>query len=287
MEFLYKLYNHPNFGLYLFTTITILAVLFVIVLLLALKDAKKVENLEEKKKEEEDLNNHQNPDYQADIQESVSDFAFTDDTAATPLEIPNEEAFAPSSEETNLDNFTSPQIEDAYNDDIVNDFRISSDYDMPIDDDEDEFKTTILEDINTESYTPQAMNDQPVLEPITEPEISDIFGETSTFEPLKFQAVREEFKPLPDLEPEKEFKKEEPKSPYPTQFSSVYVDRKTEDVMPKPAPEPSPLPSVPSQKEMPEELPKVRHIPTPKPIKLNVNAGEPINNIENETYEIK
>ena len=29
--FLYKMYNHPNFGLYLFTVISILAILFVIV----------------------------------------------------------------------------------------------------------------------------------------------------------------------------------------------------------------------------------------------------------------
>ena len=60
MEILYRMYNHPNFGLYLFTVITILAILFVIVLILALKDAKKAKLLENKIEDDKDQNQNDN-----------------------------------------------------------------------------------------------------------------------------------------------------------------------------------------------------------------------------------
>ena len=88
MEILYRMYNHPNFGLYLFTVITILAILFVIVLILALKDAKKAKLLENKIEDDKDQNQNDNFQFKDEIAQDLNnDFAFQSESKPIDLSV--------------------------------------------------------------------------------------------------------------------------------------------------------------------------------------------------------
>ncbi len=295
MEILYRMYNHPNFGLYLFTVITILAILFVIVLILALKDAKKAKLLENKIEDDKDQNQNDNFQFKDEIAQDLNnDFAFQSESKPIDLSVDNPILKQDIPQDTEENNELSEISKNE------NDYRLKNEENfdfqpVPEYEEESEFKTAIFNSINEDQNMIETEDiTTPVLEPIKEPEISKIFEEKESLDTIK--ETKPNVVPIEQPTTKEEKPIYEHRTNIPEQFSSVYVNTKpekvAEDIMPKAIDsEPKTIPLKPNNKEnQVEELPKFKDLPTPKPIKLN-NIPTPdfnsLDQVEKETYEIK
>lgn len=116
MDFLYKLYSNQYFALILFSVIAVLLVLFIIVLIAAMKDAKKrkleISNSEESTEAQKVEDN-------ASIEEAVSSeetFAFTEESKEIELEAPQTDITLDEPDNENsmndlLNEFEKPEID--------------------------------------------------------------------------------------------------------------------------------------------------------------------------------
>lgn len=334
MEILYRMYNHPNFGLYLFTAITILAILFIIVLIMAIKDAKKAKLLKEKNENDQNLVIDETNEKFNNEEKQENTFAFQEDSnpfdLSSSVNFSNENNYHDENSYSEPNNYTfEPIVEKEEDNSPINDYRIKPEEDFtfqPINEygEESEFKTAIFNKFNEDELYKSEDIAAPVLEPITEPELKNVFETNKDFseptinfekpliseeiakedyEPINFERNNEEnstTEPIPTVDVKREVSAPKKMPSLPEQFSSVYVnsqpapEKREEDILPKPHEvKPSPLPIKHEHKEPEiEGLPKIKDLPTPKPIKLNSNQQfnsnlNSLNQIEKETYEIK
>lgn len=268
MDFLTKLYSNDNFGIILFTSISILVLAFLIILFFGKKDQK-----ERKLAETKILNNKDNL---TNIKDETSEIAFQEQAPVVNLEVPvPQETFqaAPIMEEpTKIDSMSNvPPIFEAPVDEPNIDVPIPPQTDF----DFDALAASISKELESIGVSTEENEDEII--PSKEPEVK-VFEETPTFtpilEPIKEPEINQNIFDSKEVEePTSNYKIEsspiEPKveeiktSIKPAQFSSVFVSKKNEE---KKVEEPTKIEPVkepeavlPVQFEMPKpiDLPKL------------------------------
>lgn len=241
MDFLTKLYSNDNFGIILFTSISILVLAFLIILFFGKKDQK-----ERKLAETKILNNNENNQTKEIKKEEV---AFQDQEPKVDLEIPQPESIMevpmpPIPEVPNVveTSNTIPPIfeakEETATDEVPMPPKTDFDFDalaasiskelesIGVSTDESDFETAPIVEpvIQEEKVEEPTINQGPRLEPIIEPEPvlnPVIFEAPAEVEPITEIKV-EDIPPVQKIEENKPISTKAP-------FSSVFVNKKSEE----------------------------------------------------------
>ena len=229
MEFLEKLYEMENFGLYLFGVIGILIVLFMIVLILGKRDQKKSKEQISEETTNVDSEPKETPVVETKEEENTS-FAFHDTEEATPVQV--EEPVMPK-EEIKYENPVNEQFSTTNS--VLND-------ELPKEEAEN---TAVMPQVvePVVDIEPPKMEEAPTPTPSAKEFDFDalanaISKELESIEKKETPKVEEPktldtnfktFEPVNVTEPKEEVKESvKPRPVMPTVFSSVYVNREKE-----------------------------------------------------------
>ncbi len=282
MDFLNTLYSNDNFGIILFIVISILVLAFLIVLFFGKKDQKERKLAETKSLE---VNNTlaQNAfrDEQPTVQLNIDPKIFERPTSTEETEIHQDSPLINNTvmnEVPSLDNLV--EVEDNLMSEVPTpEFTqpVEENYEPPkMNFDFDALADSISKEL--ESITEQEEKINIEKSPIIEDEplsfVEPIIKEDKELNPLNM-VDQSEMKPVIEEEPERivQFEPtEKPKMPSPTQFSSVFVNKKNEEPIEQMKPiteEVTPVVTETTPAKPKIELPKTIDLP-----KLNSNQGE-------------
>jgi hypothetical protein len=260
-DFFEKLYSNQYFGIIIFSIIGILAVLFIIVLIIALKDAKKKKIADAVTSE-------------ADKESKMAEVAFAQEAVnPTNLEVtPNQDA-APAINDNVVE--IKPTVNDSFDSVSVPEPTPIVDSNATVNMNTTPEDSSINRDYNASSNVPESTPSAIDSNVDISQEQNDLtaIAQSLAAEYKKETGANDSHTSAPVLKPTQ-----------PEQFSSVYVT-------------PTPMPNAQTSNVVPNNMPNIADIPVPQPIKVenenrvfdssNSANTNPIDNISTEEYKLK